>query len=197
MVIIFNLKDLFKGESMDSVIDIKKANSEELLDIKKWYFYENVRLIEEKQRLENVRQELEGEKKRFENEVNSIKRQIELKEHHLKWEKELFDKKWNILQSEVKRLAKDADRIREEKLKLEQEKKEYKRLRNNSRNTHSQVFLGDLTDVFFQGVTSKEALKKRYKDLNKIYHPDNMGGDTRIIQEINKSYNIRKKSYSM
>lgn len=179
---------------MDSVIDIKNANSEELLDIKKWYFYENIRLIEEKQRLENVKQELEGEKKKFENEVNVVKRQIELKEHHLKWEKELFEKKWNILQSEVKRLARDADRIREEKLKLEREKKEYKKIRNNS---HTQVFLGDLTDVFFQGVTNKEALKKRYKDLNKIYHPDNMGGDTRIIQEINKSYNIRKKSYSI
>lgn len=36
-------------------------------------------------------------------------------------------------------------------------------------------------------------LKKRYKDLIKIYHPDNVAGDTRTVQEINKEYEKMKQ----
>ena len=43
-------------------------------------------------------------------------------------------------------------------------------------------------ELFFIGVQSEIALKKRYKDLIKIYHPDNMCGDTETLQEINREY---------
>ena len=39
------------------------------------------------------------------------------------------------------------------------------------------------------------ALKKRYKDLIKIYHPDNLDGDTGTIQEINREYERLKKVF--
>ena len=44
-------------------------------------------------------------------------------------------------------------------------------------------------EMFFSGVGSKQTLKKRYKDLIKIYHPDNLDGDKETIQEINSEYN--------
>ena len=47
-------------------------------------------------------------------------------------------------------------------------------------------------DKFFAGVTSELALKKRYKDLIKIYHPDNVSGDTDTVQEINREYDALK-----
>ena len=47
-------------------------------------------------------------------------------------------------------------------------------------------------EMFFAGVTSELALKKRYKDLIKIYHPDNISGDTNTIQEINREYDELK-----
>ena len=43
-------------------------------------------------------------------------------------------------------------------------------------------------DMFFSGVGSEKSLKKRYKDLIKIYHPDNLDGDKDTIQEINSQY---------
>ena len=46
--------------------------------------------------------------------------------------------------------------------------------------------------VLFAGVTNQGTLKKRYKDLVKIYHPDNMCGDERLSRAINKEYQRRK-----
>ena len=39
------------------------------------------------------------------------------------------------------------------------------------------------------------ALKKRYKDLIKIFHPDNVAGDKEIIQRINREYETLKRDY--
>lgn len=44
---------------------------------------------------------------------------------------------------------------------------------------------------------SKSALKKRYKQLLKIYHPDNLCGDTETLQEINREYDRLLKQYEL
>lgn len=40
----------------------------------------------------------------------------------------------------------------------------------------------------FDGITDKNSLKKRYHDLLKIYHPDNLNGDTTMSQKIQNAY---------
>ena len=45
-------------------------------------------------------------------------------------------------------------------------------------------------EMFFMGVGNEKSLRKRYKDLIKIYHPDNLNGDTGTIQEINREYQV-------
>ena len=50
-------------------------------------------------------------------------------------------------------------------------------------------------EMFFVGVDNKKALKRRYKELLKIYHPDNLAGDTAMIQEINREYDRLSKKY--
>ena len=40
-----------------------------------------------------------------------------------------------------------------------------------------------------------QILKKRYKDLLKIYHPDNASGDVQTIQEIHREYDILMEKY--
>lgn len=173
---------------------IEAANSaEELLDIKKWYFHENIRILEEKQKLENEKKELEKQKHYLQNELIAKEREIKLQKHYLAWEKELFEKKLSVLERELYRYAHDMERLKEDKKCFEKEKREYDSIKGNQ----SKTFLGDISDIFFQGVKNQEGLKKRYKDLNKIYHPDNLNGDTRIIQEINRSYNIRKRQYKI
>ena len=49
--------------------------------------------------------------------------------------------------------------------------------------------------IFFSGVDNIQTLKKRYKELTKIYHPDNMAGDTSTLQIINRIYESLKKRY--
>ena len=49
--------------------------------------------------------------------------------------------------------------------------------------------------MLFRGVNSFLALKKRYKDLIKMYHPDNVAGDHEMVQLINREYEELKKGY--
>ena len=44
--------------------------------------------------------------------------------------------------------------------------------------------------LFFRGVSNPLTLKKRYRDLIKIFHPDNLCGDTELLQRINRTYDI-------
>jgi hypothetical protein len=47
---------------------------------------------------------------------------------------------------------------------------------------------------FFAGCTDWEQVKKRYRELMKIYHPD-AGGHEEASKKINAEYNILKKKY--
>ena len=49
---------------------------------------------------------------------------------------------------------------------------------------------------FFAGCTTKESVDKKYKSLVKLYHPDNMDGDTAALQEINVQYDKAKRKFS-
>ena len=49
-------------------------------------------------------------------------------------------------------------------------------------------------NLFFKGVDSSAALKKRYKALLKIYHPDNAGGDKEVLQAISAEYEILSRN---
>ncbi|MBQ6589540.1 MAG: hypothetical protein IJI01_12800 [Butyrivibrio sp.] len=48
---------------------------------------------------------------------------------------------------------------------------------------------------FFAGCSSRESVDKKYKSLVKLYHPDNMDGDTAALQEINVQYTEAKKRF--
>ena len=49
--------------------------------------------------------------------------------------------------------------------------------------------------MFFRGVDNSLALKKRYKDLIKIFHPDNVAGDNDTVQLINREYSNLRDVY--
>ena len=94
---------------------------------------------------------------------------------------------FKILEEELQKLA-------TEKAHVEKQKAFYSRVTDyetNSRASERAVKESNIVkgELFFSGVGSKQSLKKRYKDLIKIYHPDNLDGDTDTIQEINSEYN--------
>lgn len=157
---------------------IETASVDELADIKKWFFKENIRLAEEKQRLEEERKILEKTRR----EIKSKRSEVAIEKRQLEQEQKIFEQKFQILQRELYKLAEDKKHLQEEKEKVKRIQK-------------PKTVFNEKTDVFFIGVDSKESLKKRYKALSKIYHPDNMNGDAKLIQEINRLYDVKKGLY--
>lgn len=99
-------------------------------------------------------------------------------------EKSLFEMKWKVLESETQKLA-------DERKKFDREKAFFSKVVNYEKESaascNSQI---ENAQIFFIGVETEKSLKKRYKDLLKIYHPDNLSGDTGTIQEINREYDM-------
>ena len=139
-------------------------------------------LRKEKKELEKERGKLENEKRAFLVEKISEDRRMER-------EKKLFEMKWKILEDELKKLA-------AEKAQVEKQRKFYQYVTEHEMQSEQesvgQVVRGEL---FFAGVSDKKALKKRYKDLLKIYHPDNASGDIGTVQEINREYDRLQAQY--
>lgn len=174
-----------KGKRMLN-IHIQNADEKELSEMKAWFFKENVRIMQARQELEEERRAFEREKKDSLLELKKQKSVEELASQRLKKEQELFDKKVAVLQRELRELA-------YEKQKLEQEKAVLKELKAKQARIQTPAAMS--ARLFFKGVDSELALKKRYRDLTKIFHPDNLNGDNDTLKNINREYDALKKLY--
>ena len=52
-------------------------------------------------------------------------------------------------------------------------------------------------DLLFRGANNPLTIKKRYKDLMKMFHPDNVCGDAEMVQLINEEYSALCRQYDM
>lgn len=154
---------------------------------RQWQFKETVELEHQRQQLKEERRKLELERREFEKEKQEFYVNKQVEDKRAEQEKHLFDMKWKILEGELKKLA-------AEKEQVERQRDFYRFVNEYESGTYhsSNVVKGEL---FFCGVDNEEALKKRYKDLIKIYHPDNLNGDKSTIQEINTEYEKLKALY--
>ena len=149
---------------------------------KKWLFKENVRLQE-------LSRNLEDERKLIEIQMGMLQRQQSknmLLKKQLESQRDLFEQKWNILERETRQLAIDKDKFEREKLIYKD--KVYREARRSMSNVEN-------VKIFFKGVEDTTSLKKRYKALLKIYHPDNMHGDKELLQAINTEYERLSRFY--
>lgn len=159
-------------------------------ELKHWLFLENVKLNQQRQQLESDIEDLNRRRAEFENEKKRRDRELELRERKLSREKDLFDKQWKIVERELVRMAKDRDRMAREKAYIQRERDELKRLRQAAPSE-----LSVRSGTFFLGVSSLSGLKKRYRELMKIYHPDNEDGDENTVLFINKEYEKLKPRF--
>ena len=90
--------------------------------------------------------------------------------------------KFKILEEELMKLATEKEQVKKQKAF-------YQRVSDFNAQSEEKSSNVVKADMFFSGVGNKQSLKKRYKDLIKIYHPDNLDGDNNTIQEINSEYN--------
>ena len=99
----------------------------------------------------------------------------------------LFDKRLQILQDGFRELDQDRKKL----------EREWTRLRREKEMLEEDMAFGlidgqGLVHQLFCGVNNSLTLKKRYKDLIKIYHPDNLAGNHEMVLLINKEYETLK-----
>lgn len=150
------------------------------------YNTEAERIREERQEILLERRQLKKDQLELESQLTAYAARKKLDEKMMNSQKELFEKKFKILELELQKLA-------EEKARLEKEKNFYKAVNENlnreKENDPAEV------KMLFRGIDNERDLKKRYKELIKIFHPDNVNGDTSVIQEINRQYDELKMKY--
>ncbi len=137
--------------------------------------------------LHKERKQLEEDRRRFKQEQQEFYRKQSLEKKRMAEENRLFQMKWKILEGELQRLARDKE-------DMEAEKKRYSHRADSLLGTNAEELLPQ-AQMFFSGVDNMHTLKKRYKDLTKIYHPDNLAGDTGTLQVINRAYESLKKQF--
>ena len=138
--------------------------------------------------LENERRALEEQRRTLERERQEFTRRVEIEDRRLEQQQKLFDMKFKILEEELVKLASEKEHVQKQKA-FYQRVHDFEFFSSGTGREaapKANVVKGEL---FFSGVGNKQSLKKRYKDLIKIYHPDNLDGDKDTIQEINSEYN--------
>jgi len=139
------------------------------------------KLWEEKREIDRERRELEREKRKFLSEKR-------MEDDRIQREKQLFEMKWKILEDELKRFAK-------ERVQFENQRRFYQFVDEHETRAAVRKERVVSAAMFFVGVEDGKTLKKRYKELIKIYHPDNLAGDVGTIQEINREYDRLQEQY--
>ena len=166
---------------------IEEMSAEELNKLKIWLFKENVRVMNEKKELDEYREKLLKERTQFRDEIDMLSHKIVSEKKRLKEDKMFFDKKMDILVNGFKRLEADQAMFEKEKKRFESEKKYYMK--------EKAAMNADSINVLFRGINGPLTLKKRYRELLKIFHPDNLSGDMDMVQLINKEYERLKKEF--
>ncbi len=167
--------------------EISKAKStDELRDIKLWLFQENIRLENEKRELALSQEKFVNERVRLRQELDELNRKTLLERKRLKEENIFFEKKMAILQDGFKHLDEDRRSLEQQKKALAAEK-----LSVAKQEWHGQAS-EEAIRLLFRGTNNALTLRKRYRDLVKIFHPDNLCGDEELVQMINREYLRRK-----
>lgn len=166
------------------------AVAEELKELKAWFFQENIRMEMLRKEIEEGQAQLERDKGQFEAYVTAKESSLEMDRKRLEQENRFFDQKMKILQGGFEQLEEDRRRFQKEKDKFDACKEVYG-------ETQDVFKRYEMTEMLFRGVNSFLALKKRYKDLIKMFHPDNVAGDHEMVQLINREYEELKKAYEV
>ena len=117
-----------------------------------------------------------------------MNRRTVMERKRLKEENLFFEKKMAILQEGFRQLEEDRKRFEQERQTLSKEARE----RQNREQELGEVSF-TAVQLLFRGANNPLALRKRYRDLIKIFHPDNLFGDGELAGQINKEYLKRKQ----
>lgn len=177
-------------EAQDFEKILADGDRDELNELKAWLFKENIRLQAVSSELKQMEDRLYAEQKQFQTEVKEINHRLNVEQKRLKQNEDFFEKKISILKNGFAQLDADRKKFERDKLVMESERNAYAGYAFHEKNI-------DMAEMLFQGVNSYLTLKKRYRDLIKMFHPDNLAGDHEMILLINKIYEELRQDYEM
>lgn len=160
--------------------------ADELKEAKLWLFQENIRLENERRELAASQEKFLKERVQFRKELDELNRRTVLERKRLKEESLFFEKKLSILQNGFRQLDMDRQAFEGQK-NLADRTKRLAMEEEAGRISQSTV------QRLFTGISNPLALRKRYRDLVKIFHPDNPFGEEELIQMINREYLRRRE----
>ena len=164
---------------------ILNGTKDELSELRLWLFKESVRLENQESSLSDRYARLEADEISFKNRVDAAERKLETAAKRLDNDQALFEQRLKILNNGFDQLNSDKKKLQSEFVRLERER------------TYQKEIEYDAVDFLFRGVNSALALKKRYKDLMKMFHPDNISGDQDMVQLINQEYSELCRRYDV
>lgn len=168
-------------EEIDKAEDI-----DELKEAKLWLFQEYIRLQNEWKELDCARERFMDEQMRMSRELYVQNQYVIQEQKRLKEENLFFEKKMAILMDGFRQLDED-------RRAFEDKRKELEERTSRSQESYGGSLMDETVRLLFRGAGNPLALRKRYKDLVKIFHPDNLFGDEELAQSINREY-IRRKN---
>lgn len=161
--------------------NLNSMSEEELKSLRRFLFEERISLMSERKNLDDSYEKFLEERLSFREEMKELNSRVLAERKRLKEEESFFDKKMMILQNGF--------------AALEMDRKSFEREKNASKNkSYGYMNSGDVSGLF-SGVSSYLGLKKRYKDLMKIFHPDNLDGDERMVLAIKEEYERLKERF--
>ena len=167
------------------------SDNEDIEEMKRFLFNEQIRLDEREREIKKMYSKFEDEKKQFKLEMRSINRKIQMENERIAHEDSVLKKKEEIIESAFRSLDQDRRKLEKEKAKVETEKRFYTRENKEFMAREMSKYSGET--MFFKGCVNLLQLRKRYKELLKVYHPDNMTGDNDTIILIGNEYEYMKK----
>ena len=85
-------------------------------------------------------------------------------------------------------------KLEDDRRKFEAEKRLFYAQKARQEEYSNPIMPGkSVAEALFRNVSNPLALRKRYRDLVKIFHPDNLFGDEELSQQINREYMRRRK----
>ncbi len=180
-----SMKD--ENRNVEEMLADEETTQDELQELKAWLFRENIRLATAAAELEEKQSKFAEEKERFQEEMKVLNRKMTNEQRRIKKDHQLVAEKLEIIKDGFQKLDMDRRRLDKEWARLTAEKE--------FMEEHGLYDGLPEVSVFYRGVKNPLTLKKRYKDLTKIFHPDNLAGDTEIIQKINREYENLKREF--
>lgn len=188
------------AEFEESQINSEEATIEDVKEIKSWMFQEQVRIQARRDELMAFNHELMQTKRELEREREDLSAKERAFKKRYENNEALIAKELKIIQDAYHQLELDKKALECERLNFEHEKTKYRRQKmsgSNRTSTHQHSGVSDAYDgtSFFRGIDSELALRKRYKELLKIFHPDNKCGDAKTLIKIQTEYDSLRSQY--